>query len=204
MNFLTNLYFSQGKNENFTTGLIIGSAIKPNILPKYNSEIRKAISFDENLKNFSDTHEAFLKGLDKIDSKFTRFKPFILRIYFDHFLARFWKDHTDASLEEFGDRIYRVIIENHPIFPYKIRKFSSEMIAKKWITNLSSIDGTHNYLRLMLKKERFSFNLEQCMVSLIENYQTYRNDFETYFSDLKAVSEELETAAPEQPALVSA
>jgi acyl carrier protein phosphodiesterase len=183
MNFITHLYFSNESLDN-TTGLIIGNCAKEVNLQKYNLEILKGMAVDLQIRNFAETNPAFNRSLQRMNTKFNKYSTFIVNIFFDHFLAKNWSNHSDIPLDQFADKIYQLLLKNHSTFPYKIRKFAPEMITKKWITSCASIEGTHQYIRLISKTERFTTNLDQCLVELIENYKDYGTDFEEYFTAL--------------------
>jgi acyl carrier protein phosphodiesterase len=184
MNFLTHLYFAPKSIEN-TTGLIIGNTAKPNNLEKYNLEILKGIATDSQLRLFAENHPAYQKSIERVNPKYNKYASFIVNIFHDHLLAKNWSNYSKVSLDDFSQEIYHIILENMSLFPYKIRKFAPEMISKKWITGIASIEGTHQYIKLISKTERFNTNIDQSLFELMENYQGYNQDFEEYFKDLK-------------------
>jgi acyl carrier protein phosphodiesterase len=183
MNFLNHLYFSNESVEN-TTGLIIGNCAKEVNLQKYNLEILKGMAVDLQIRNFTEKDPAFNRSIERMNTKFNKYSTFIVNIFYDHFLAKNWEKYSDTPLDLFADKMYQLIMKNHSSFPYKIRKFAPEMITKKWITSVASIDGTHQYIKLLSKTERFTTNLDQCLDELIEKYQAYSVDFEEYFTAL--------------------
>lgn len=189
MNFLTHLYFCNKSREN-TTGLIIGNTARPNYLSKYNLEILKGIAMDMQIRRFSEGNADFNNSIQKINTKYSKNASFMVNIFYDHFLAKNWDKYAKIPLDGFSDTIYQIILENMNLLPYKVRKFSPEMISKEWITGLTSIEGTHRYIKLISKTERFTTNLDQCLIELIENYQQYNNDFENYFKSLCKFMEE--------------
>lgn len=183
MNFLTHLYFAPKSIEN-TTGLIIGNTAKANYLEKYNMEILKGIAMDMQIRVFAENHPAFYRSNQRIQTKYSKYSTFLVNIFYDHLLAKNWDKYSRISLENFSDQIYQIVLENISLYPYKIRKFSPEMISKKWITGMTSIEGTHQYIKMVSKTERFTTNLDQCLTGLMENYQEFSNDFEQYFKAL--------------------
>jgi acyl carrier protein phosphodiesterase len=195
MNFLTTLYFAQENNEGIATGLIIGNTAKPNYLAKYNVDILKGILLETKIREFSEKHEAFVNSASRLSTKYAKHRNYVINIFFDHLLASNWQKYSNQNLEEFADKIYQLIVENMNLCPYKIRKYSPEMINKKWITGLSTLDGTHQYVNMLFKKERFSTNLEYALFELSESYNLYKEDFEKYFealiSEVKAEQEKI-------------
>jgi acyl carrier protein phosphodiesterase len=190
MNFLTHLYFSNDSTAN-NIGLVIGNTAKGNYLSKYSIEILKGIEIDMQIRNFEERNPVFQRSLQRIiNTKYSKYASFIINVFYDHLLAKNWGKYSKVSLEEFGEKIYGVILSNQSIYPYKIRKYSQEMISKKWISCISSIEGTHQYLKLLSKTERFTTNLDQALFELIENYQQYNKDFEEYFNALCEIMSE--------------
>jgi acyl carrier protein phosphodiesterase len=183
MNFLTHLFFANESSEQ-TKGLITGNATKASDLATYNLEVLKGIAIDMQIGLWAENHPAFQRSLQRLNFKFgEKQATFIINVFYDHMLAKDWQKYSKQSLEEFSERIYEIILINRYSFPYRVRKFAPEMIAKKWITSMRNIEGTHQYIKMLSKNER-TINIDQCLFELIENYQHYQKDFEEYFSSL--------------------
>jgi acyl carrier protein phosphodiesterase len=198
MNFLTHLFFSQNQNEQTKVDLIIGNTLKSSNLERYNSQVLRGTLLDKRIESYFRNSEDFQRSMSRLSVKYSRYREFIIKVYYDHLLASAWNSHTSTPLDSFSNEINEVILENLSQFPYKIRKFAPQMVAKNWITALTSIEGTHQYIKVLLKTERFSINLEQSLFELVENYYEYRKDFENFFDGLKAEMQPLETEFAEE------
>ena len=185
MSSLNTLFFSENKSENFTTGLIIGNEARQNYISRYNDEIMKGILLAEKIRSFTENNDFVKASQNRLSTKHSKHKDFIIQVFYDHLLASNWEKYSTLPLENFSERIYTNIMENIILFPYKIRKFSPEMISKKWISGLTTIEGTHRYVNMLFKKERFTNNLEHSLFELVEGYQDYKKDFEQYFENLQ-------------------
>lgn len=182
MNFLTHLFFANESNDQ-TKGLIIGISSKTDH-STYNLEVLKGIAIDMQISLLSESHPAFQRSLQRLNFKFgEKQATFIINVFYDHMLAKDWYKYSKQSLDEFSERIYEIILKNRNTFPYRVRKFAPEMIAKKWITSMRSIEGTHHYIKMLSKNER-TINIDQCLFELIENYHLYQKDFEEYFGSI--------------------
>ncbi|MBX9853629.1 MAG: acyl carrier protein phosphodiesterase [Cytophagaceae bacterium] len=185
MSSLNTLFFSENKSENFTTGLIIGNGARQNYISRYNDEILKGILLAEKIRDFTENNEFVKASQNRLSTKHSKHKDFIIQVFYDHLLASNWEKYSSLPIEAFSEKIYNNIMENIILFPYKIRKFSPEMISKKWIGGLTTIEGTHRYVNMLFKKERFTNNLEHSLFELVESYQDYKKDFEQYFESLQ-------------------
>lgn len=204
MNFLTHLFFSQNQNEQITVGLIIGYNLKAGNSGKYNESVIRGTKLNKVIDDYFKKSEDFQRSMSRLSVKYSRYREFIVKVYYDHLLAVNWNNYSENSLENFSEGINQVILDNLSQLPYKVRKFSPQMVAKKWLAGLTSIEGTHQYIKILLKTERFSLNLEQSLFELVDNYNDYKKDFEAFFQGLKnEISQHLkEEAFQEEKELV--
>lgn len=154
MNFLTTLYFAQDNTEGMATGLIVGNAAKPNYLSKYNVDILKGILLETKIREFSEKNEFFINSCLRLSTKYAKHKNYVVNIFYDHLLASNWQKYSGQNLEEFAEKLYQLFVDNISLYPYKIRKYTPEMVSKKWITGLTTLDGTHRYVNMLFKKRK--------------------------------------------------
>lgn len=183
MNHLVNLYLSRNLGEKML-GCLIGEIVRTSNLEKYTPRIIDGIELNKKISNFVKEHPAYERSRTRLNPKYSKHAGKIIDIFYDHFLAANWQNYSKEALGEFTHETYKVIQENHGILPYKLKKLISVMIKDNWLVNLSSVNGVHSFMREITRRDTFQTNLEYSLEDLINQYNSFKADFEELFPDL--------------------
>ncbi len=183
MNHLVNLYLSRNLGEKML-GCLIGEIVRTSNFDKYTQGMIDGIELNKKISNFVKEHPVYERSRQKLNPKYSKHSSKIIDIFYDHFLAANWSKYSNDSLENFAKGSYLFIEENHGILPYKLRKLISVMINDNWLVNYSSVQGIHNFMREITRRDTFQTNLEYSLEDLINNYNDFKADFEEIFPQL--------------------
>ncbi len=193
MNHLVNLYLSRNLGEKML-GCLIGEIVRTSNCEKYSQKTLEGIELNKKISNFVKEHAVYERSRLKLNPKYSKHSAKIIDIFYDHFLASQWSKFSKESLENFAKESYIFIVKNHSILPYKLRKLVSVMAKDNWLENYSSVQGIHNYMREITRRDTFQTNLEYSLEDLINNYSAFKTDFEEIFPQLVEYVKELTTS----------
>jgi len=183
MNHLVNLYLSRNLGEKML-GCMIGEIVRTSNTDKYTQNIIDGIELNKKISQFVKEHPAYERSRMKLNPKYSKHSGKIIDIFYDHFLAANWNKYSNDSLQEFSKGAYQFIEENHSILPYKLRKLISVMINDNWLVKFASVNGTHTFMREITRRDTFQTNLEYSLEDLINQYNSFKEDFEELFPQL--------------------
>lgn len=165
-------------------GCLIGEIVRTSNFDKYTQNMIDGIELNKKISNFVKEHAVYQRSLQKLNPKYSKHGSKIIDIFYDHFLAANWSNYAQDSLEDFAKESYSFIESNHSILPYKLKKLISVMIHDNWLVNYSSVQGVHNFMREITRRDTFQTNLEYSLEDLINNYNAFKMDFEEIFPQL--------------------
>lgn len=190
MNHLVNLYLSRNLGEKML-GCLIGEIVRTSNFDKYTQNIIDGIELNKKISSFVKEHPVYERSRMKLNPKYSKHSGKIIDIFYDHFLAANWSKYSNDSLTNFAKESYSFIEENHGILPYKLRKLISVMMNDNWLVNYSSVQGIHNFMREITRRDTFQTNLEYSLEDLINNYNEFKLDFEEIFPQLVQYVQEI-------------
>ena len=127
MNFLAHLYLSR-HNDELMIGNFIADSVKGSNFKGYSEGIAKGIIMHRAIDSFTDNHPVFLKSVHRLQPKYRKYSGVIMDIFYDHFLAKNWKEHSDEELADFTKRVHKIMIMNRDIMPEKSEQFLKYML----------------------------------------------------------------------------
>jgi acyl carrier protein phosphodiesterase len=110
----------------------------------------------------------------------------VVDVFFDHFLAKNWKEYSTVPLKEFAERVYAKLHAHSDVFPEKSKHILKYMEMHDWLSAYASIDGIDGVMRSMAQRTPFVSGMEQSREALVEDYGAYESDFRAFFPQLQA------------------
>lgn len=182
MNFLTHLYLS-GNDEQLMIGNFIGDSVKGSSYNKFPEGIKKGILLHRAIDFYSDNHPVFLKSVERLRLKYRKYAGVIVDIFYDHFLAKNWKEYSDKPLEQFSSEVNSLMLKNVLYFPEKSLMFLKYSFRTNLLVSYASIDGIGEVLYGMSRRSTFKSNMELAEEDLKANYSEFENEFRLFFED---------------------
>lgn len=184
MNFLAHIYLS-GNSDKLIIGNFIGDAVKGSEYLQYDPEVIRGIKLHRKIDEFTDCHPVVMQSKNRLRSKYGKYSSVIVDIFYDHFLAVSWKNHSDIPLPVFVNRIYELINTNLDWLPPKVQQFLPYMISGNWLLNYAQLEGIESALNGMSRRARFESGMEKAGEDLKNDYLFYKEEFEQFFPELK-------------------
>jgi len=184
MNFLAHAYLS-GNDENIIVGNFIADHVKGKAVEQYSEQINTGIKLHRRIDAFTDAHPVVRKSITRLKVDYGRFSGVIVDMFYDHFLAKYWKDYSDLPIRKFTSGIYRVMMKHFIILPPKTRRILPFMMADDWLSGYARLEGLNMALSGMSRRTSFNSGMEHAVEALKKDYELFRIDFSDFFTDLR-------------------
>lgn len=184
MNYLAHIFLS-GNNEQLMIGNFIADSVKGENWKTYEEEIQKGILLHRAIDTFTDTHEIVKESKKRLWSRYRHYNAVIVDIYYDHFLAKNWKEYHPLNLSDFVERTYINLKENEEILPEQTKLFFKYMVEHNWLYNYQFIEGIKKVMGGMSRRTSFDSGMENSTEELVEFYDEFEGDFKSFFPLLK-------------------
>lgn len=190
MNHLAHFLLA-GDSEKRVVGGWLGDFVKGNVSVDYHPDIRSGIIQHRKIDTFTDTHPVNLSAKRRFGGGFRRFAGIITDITYDHFLACHWTDYCAVSLPRFIADTYRTLSTHKRVFDGRSHGVAMRMIEQDWLSayiHRESIGGALGGISRRLSRPN---PLNDAMIEVDRLYDQLLGDFQVFFPDLLAYSNQL-------------
>ncbi len=190
MNFLAHIYLSNDRPK-IMVGNFIGDFVKGrNLLEQFEPDIAKGIELHRIIDSFTDTHPVVRQSKIKLRTKYRHYSAVIVDVFYDHFLAKSWTDYHSVSLPVFAEKVYHILETHRPILPEEVINMLPFMIKGNWLVNYGTLEGIEQALTGLARRTRYESKMEESIIELEEFYPEFKQEFKTFFPELKMCAEE--------------
>lgn len=184
MNFLGHFYLSQHDSD-LLVGNFIADFVKGKKYQKYPEKIAKGIMMHRHIDEFTDSHRMIRMGRKRLFPIYRHYASVIMDMYYDHFLARFWRMYSDQPLDSFSQDVYSTIESYWHILPEKSRYMFPYMKSGNWLLRYTSTEGIDKSLTGMSRRINNNSKLEFAVQQLREDYQVFQSEFEVFLPEAR-------------------
>lgn len=183
MNYLAHLFLSAGTPESLI-GNLLGDFVKGSTVNLYDGEIRKGIDLHRKVDSYTDSHVIVRSSKSLISPQRRRFAGVLVDVFYDHFLAKNWRDYSEVPLGDFARCAYKILQENRDILPESLQRVLPIIIARDLLSSYQEISEIAGTLARMSARIKRINNLASGIEDLTVNYQQLESDFRAFFPDL--------------------
>lgn len=183
MNFLAHLYLS-GDNDLMKIGNFMADGIHGKHFDTFPMEIQKGIILHRSIDTFTDAHTIFRQSTKRLHANYHHYSGIIVDIFYDHFLAKNWSNYSDESLEEYSERFYQSLRDNHDSLTLKTQKMMPYMIDYNWLVSYRTIEGIESVLAKMDTRMKRDSNMRFSVAELRMYYSEFETEFTAFFEEL--------------------
>jgi len=184
MNYLVHLYLSDPDPE-CLLGTLMGDFVKGPIDNSIPAGFRKGIRHHRQVDVFAHDNHHFRRSKKRIADSFRYFKPVLVDIYYDHFLARNWSLYSPAPLEDFASGIYLLLKEHHHNLPAGLREVAPRMIQNDWLVSYREEETIGRVFERMARRLSRPNPLAGGAAELKHHYDDLQLDFQGFLKEAK-------------------
>lgn len=184
MNFLAHIYLS-GNNELVKIGNFMADGMRGKNFESYPKDVQKGIFLHREIDSFTDFHPTFRKSKHKLHENYGHYSGVITDIFYDHFLAKNWKDYSKDPLDVYAQRFYQSLHEHYNLLTDKIQNLMPYMIHQNWLVNYATIEGISVILEQMDRRTKYQSKMKNSPTELVAYYDEFESEFTEFFKELR-------------------
>ena len=189
MNFLAHAYLS-GNKDLILFGNFVADAVKGNGFLRFPDDIQTGIRLHRKIDSYTDSHPIFKRSLGRVRKDFRKYSGIVIDIYYDHFLARNWKEYSDTELPEFAEHVYQVLQSNHEHLPGRTKQMLPFLVMQNWLVGYATFPELSGVFHGMDRRTSLHSGMSNAVEVLEKNYGGLKSDFEAYFPELITYAKE--------------
>lgn len=189
MNFLAHLYLGDYGPEELT-GSVLADFSKGKRSASLPEGILRGIELHLAIDAFTDHHPVFRNSKSRLYQRFAHYAPVAADVFYDHFLAVQWENYSEESLVSFTRRAFQGMKENRRYFPLRLSHIFLYNRFQKLLVSYGTEKGVRFAFARLSGRARFNSGLENALDELRRNRALYKEEFESFFPDVKNFAEE--------------
>lgn len=189
MNFLAHIYLSR-ENELLTIGNFAADGIRGKRFTKYPEAMQAGIVLHRFIDSFTDAHPKFRQSTKRLHTAYGHYSGVIVDIFYDHFLAKNWKQYSEIPLDEYIQDFYKSLNNNIGILPERFQKLTPFMIEDNWLLSYASVEGIQKVLNGMNRRTNGRSKMNEATKELELFYSEFETDFTNFFEELIIASDQ--------------
>ncbi|MGB5388281.1 ACP phosphodiesterase [Eudoraea sp.] len=193
MNFLAHIYLSFGDDE-ITIGNFIADSIRGNKYKHLPDRIQKGILLHREIDTYTDAHPITRLSSKRLHQNYSHYSRVIVDIFYDHFLAKNWRQYSDTPLDIYVDKFYDLLEDNITILPDGTKRMIPYMISDNWLLNYAKMEGISRVLKGMNRRTNNKSKMNFAILDLEENYEAFELEFTGFFNELVVFSKQKYTS----------
>jgi acyl carrier protein phosphodiesterase len=184
MNFLAHIYLS-GDNNLIKIGNFMADGIRGKHFESYPLDIQKGIILHRFIDTYTDCHPIFRESTKRLHENYHHYAGVIVDIFYDHFLAKNWKQYSDENLDDFTERFYQSLRDNFDVLSERTKGMLPYMINHNWLVSYQTVEGISQILTRMDSRTKNESKMRFAPNELNQFYTEFEQEFTTFFEDIK-------------------
>lgn len=184
MNFLAHIHLS-GENELIKIGNFMADGVRGKQYENFPCEIQKGILLHRAIDTFTDAHPIFRQSTKRLHSRYHHYSGVIVDMYYDHFLAKNWHEHSSEKLEHYSNRFYQSLLDNHALLTTRAQHLLPYMMEHNWLLSYQSVSGLERILSQMDQRTKNQSQMRFAGEELVAHYAIFEEEFAVFYNDLQ-------------------
>jgi acyl carrier protein phosphodiesterase len=188
VNFLAHLYLA-GDDEGLIVGNFIADSVKGSAFTNYSERIAKGIQMHRSIDFFSDTHPVYRQTVHRLAPTYGKFSGVITDMFYDHFLALYWKEYSNKPLDTFAEEAYTILRSYQADMPEKSKIILTYMSKYNWLVSYAKKEGLRRALKGLSERMKYYSPMDEAVNELEKDFALYEKDFREFFPLLQKHAE---------------
>lgn len=184
MEIIVNAFYTSHNPETMV-GSFLGNSYINNHNNKFAPSIEAGQQISHYIDDFIGKNPLCQKSIDLLSPKVRKYADTVLRLYYDHLLAKNWADYSSQPYETFCAEILAVMKSHNDLFPYKPKRVANRILKKKSILDLTTINGLNQYIQDMTRYNSYNSSICESVGDLVKNYDSFNRDFREIFPEME-------------------
>lgn len=183
MNFLAHIYLSFNQAE-VSLGNFIADHVKGKNYQEFSVGVQQGILLHRAIDEFTDQHPLYRQSCKRIFSVQGHYSRVVIDIFYDYFLAAYWKEHHPSELAAFASDFYSLLQSHLDNMPQKTQHLAPYMISQNWLLAYSTQPGIERILKGMHRRTSHASMMDKALLDLQAHEPALKADFDAFFPEL--------------------
>jgi len=184
MNFLAHLRLS-GDDAESLVGNLMGDFVKGRLEERFPPPIRRGVELHRRIDSFAARNEHFLRSKRRLDPALGLYRGVMVDLFYDHFLALHWDDHSAIPFDRFVADAWRTMIAHEAVLPRELVRVLP-VIFSDLIPSYRETGGIERALQRMAARLGRPTPLGEGGRELRRHYGELEGDFRGFFPEALA------------------
>jgi acyl carrier protein phosphodiesterase len=184
VNYLAHLLLSP-PDDDALVGAMLGDFVKGPLGERYPGRVGAAIALHRRIDSFTDAHPVVRASRGRVAPGRRRYAGIMVDLFYDHFLARHWREHHDAPLEAFAERVYALLAARSGELPADLRWVAARMAERNWLVHYARPDYVGRALEGIGRRLKRGNGLLGSGDDLAAAYEGFEADFRVFFPEAR-------------------
>ena len=182
MNFLGHLYFSNGDKDLMIANLF-GDFVRGSNFTHYPPLIQEGIMLHRQIDHYIDTHPVVRELKLELMSDLPKVGPIAVDLFFDHLLAKNWKDYHTDEYHGFLAEFYAHESEYLEHYPTSFHQFLDKLRFHQWMNHYPTKFGLMKSCEGVSKRISFKTNLADAHLVFEQKEANVEAVFHAFMAD---------------------
>lgn len=185
MNFLAHAVLA-GDDPALIVGGVVGDWIKGPLPGQLPPDLARGVALHRAIDSHAETHPAFQRSRNRVPADRRRYAGVLVDIFYDHLLARDWRQLRPTALDRFCAGVYAHIETRLTDLPLHARPAMHLMADEDWLSSYANLTGIADVLRRMSLRARQPNPLHGGEQAFRAEARGFAEDFAAWYADAQA------------------
>lgn len=189
MNFLAHAWLA-GERVEDRLGALVGDFVKGPLPGALSPSLATGVELHRRIDAYADHHPAFLRSRQRVSMERRRYSGIMVDMFYDHFLARHWRQFSDVPLAEYVAELYAQADSCRGDLPVRFHRTLDYMQQENWLYSYRMTESIALTLdRLSQYRLRQPNRLGGGGAELLASYVGFEADFFDFIADARCYSD---------------
>jgi acyl carrier protein phosphodiesterase len=167
-------------------GSLLGDYVKGKDLSSQPSGVAQGIRLHRRIDAFTDAHPLVLAGKRRLVGTQGRCAGILVDLFYDHFLARSWREYSAVPLAQFAGEVYALFSRRAEELPERLRRMTRAMAAQHWLESYAELRGIESAVLRAAHRVTWDHQLPTAIDDLGRDYPLFQAEFAAFYPELIA------------------
>jgi acyl carrier protein phosphodiesterase len=184
LNFLSHALLA-GESPALIVGGVAGDWIKGHLPGTLPADLAQGAALHRAIDTFSETNPAFRRSRSRVSAERRRYAGVLVDMFYDHLMATHWSAVHHQPLQDYCERVYRLIRERLPDLPETSHLAMDYMAREDWLGSYARIEGIADVLVRMSRRARQPNPLVNGEEEFLSDASGFTADFHEWLADTR-------------------
>ncbi|WPO99141.1 ACP phosphodiesterase [Pseudomonas sp. HR96] len=194
MNYLAHLHLG-GPSPQQMLGSLYGDFVKGRLEDRFPPPLEAAIRLHRRIDAYTDSHPLVLAALQLFSPERRRYAGIIVDVFFDHVLARHWREYHPQPLDHFTRQVYQVLRDEAEL-PGRLAMVAPHMIGEDWLGSYRDFRVIEQVLNGIARRLSRPEGLHGAYAEVRALYEPLSEAFRGFYPQVQAFAREQQQLSP--------